>query len=264
MINLGNGHPPAFIGYEANTYLQQYLQSRKSKENLTLNSLLFTRRDKLNGSINTKDLSRIFQRTLERLKKDKQITYQHKTGKPNQLHLYSLVNFFQNNTKEYRRERRTTSKSENNEYFRTLYKQKAMPNIGFDPMTDTRLQHLTERLDNRDIETKALKETVRTLQPLVKFMNSFDDYENLKTIVNYITEEIFDQNQEDDKFHTDGTFSPYIALQLKQIAKNKGITEKEALKSMFAANVERMKKTDQSWTKIEKHLKLKRKTAKTS
>ena len=57
-------------------------------------------------------------------------------------------------------------------------------------------------------------------------------------------------------------FSPYIGLQLKKIAKTKGISEKEALKEMFSDDVDSMKKVDKRWIELEKILKLKNKKAK--
>ena len=57
-------------------------------------------------------------------------------------------------------------------------------------------------------------------------------------------------------------FSPYIGLQLKKIAKTKGISEKEALREMFADDVDTMKKAEQRWVELEKILKLKSKKAK--
>ena len=52
-------------------------------------------------------------------------------------------------------------------------------------------------------------------------------------------------------------FSPYIGLQLKKIAKTKGISEKEALREMFSDDVDTMKITDKRWIELEKILKLK-------
>ena len=57
-------------------------------------------------------------------------------------------------------------------------------------------------------------------------------------------------------------FSPYLQLQLKKIAKTKGITEKEALMEIFSDDVEAMKKAEQRWEAIKRRLKLKDKTAK--
>lgn len=49
----------------------------------------------------------------------------------------------------------------------------------------------------------------------------------------------------------------YIANQLEQIAKTMGITEKEALKRLFADDVDAMKKAEDRWKEIETRLKMK-------
>jgi hypothetical protein len=63
----------------------------------------------------------------------------------------------------------------------------------------------------------------------VEFVNSFDTPQRLKTILDFLREGYIDELH-DGKFEpTRFEFSPYIPQQLKQIAKVKGITEKEDL-----------------------------------
>jgi len=46
-------------------------------------------------------------------------------------------------------------------------------------------------------------------------------------------------------------FSPYISKKLEEIAKTKGITEKEALKQLIEYNLETMAKAEQRFKRLE-------------
>ena len=256
--------PPTFIANEAVQYLKRYLQDRAHKEHLTPDSLLFTTRDNPNKEINTKDISRTFKRTAQKLQKQRTITYEVKQGKPSQLRLYSLVNFYKTNAKQYLKELSNTPKGKDDEFYRRLYKEKAMPNLQIEPPTQTQIQHLTERLDNKDTEVNTLKETITTLQPLVEFMKTFDDYENLRKILDFFKMDVLDDYEGlPEKLRPNKSeFSPYIGLKLQEIAKTMGISEKEALKRLFADDVEAMKKAEERWKEIEERLKLKRRRTK--
>ncbi len=53
-------------------------------------------------------------------------------------------------------------------------------------------------------------------------------------------------------------FSPYISDKLKEIAKSKGVTEKEALKQLVEENLEIMKDSEGKFRKLEENMKRKR------
>jgi len=121
----------------------------------------------------------------------------------------------------------------------------------------TRQKLITETLAQDNIK---VKEQLDKLQYLAEFVERFDDYENLKTILDFFKMQVLgDEDQLPEKFRPIGKseFSPYIGLQLKKIAETMGITEKEALKRLFADDVEAMKKADERWAEIEKRLKMK-------
>jgi len=123
----------------------------------------------------------------------------------------------------------------------------------------TRQKLITETISQENIKTK---EQLEKLQPLVEFVNSFDTHENLKTMLSFFKDDIFDEYPDERLRPIKGDFSPYIGLQLKEIAKTLGITEKEALKRLFADDVEAMEKTEERWKEIEERLKLKQQKAK--
>jgi len=115
--------PPHFIAEEAVRYLKYYLANRK---NLTPENLLFTTHNDQNQKINTKNVSRTFKLIAHKLAEDKILAYKINEGKPSELRLYSLTHFYKNNTKLYRKEARKNPLA-NDEFFRSLYKNHAMP-----------------------------------------------------------------------------------------------------------------------------------------
>ena len=110
----------------------------------------------------------------------------------------------------------------------------------------TRQKLITDTITQDNLKTK---EQLDKLNYLVEFVNHFDDYKNLKNILEFFEMDLL----EDEAYIPDMLrplkveFSPYIGLQLKKIAKTKGISEKEALKEMFADDVDTMKKVDKRW-----------------
>lgn len=134
-----------------------------------------------------------------------------------------------------------------------------MPYLEIQPLTPLQQRRLKKQLEERNKDIDAMKETIAKIQPLVEFVNTFDDYENLRIILNFFKMDILDDYEGlPDKLRSIKTeFSPYIGLKLKEIAKTMNTTEKEALKKLFADDVEAMKKAEERWAEIEKRLKLK-------
>jgi hypothetical protein len=121
----------------------------------------------------------------------------------------------------------------------------------------TRQKLITDTIAQDNLRTK---EQLDKLQYLVEFVNHFDDFEELKTILNFFQFKVQLLGEEDQlPKHLrpiKSEFTPYIGLKLKEIAKTMGISEKEALKQLFAEDVETMKKAEERWAEIEKRLKL--------
>jgi len=128
--------------------------------------------------------------------------------------------------------------------------------------TEKTIVELKKQLEERDREIEAMKETVTKIQPLVEFVNSFDTPQKLKTILEFLKEDYIDELH-DGKFEpTKFEFSPYIFQQLKQIAKAKGITEKEALEQLVRGDLKTMKEGEERWRKLEEQSKKKPRTQK--
>lgn len=109
-----DGEPPAFIGKEAVSYIEQYLATRKDAH--PPESLLFILHTNPNKEINTKDVSRAFRLAAEKITKEK----------TRRLKLMSLVHFYRNNAKHYLKELENHP-LESDEFYRNLYKKHALP-----------------------------------------------------------------------------------------------------------------------------------------
>ena len=125
----------------------------------------------------------------------------------------------------------------------------------------TRQKLITDTITKNNLKTK---EQLDKLNYLVEFVNHFDDYKNLKNILEFFEMDLLEDEADIPEMlrPLKVEFSPYIGLQLKKIAKTKGISEKEALREMFADDVDSMKKAEQRWVELERILKLKSKEAK--
>ena len=121
----------------------------------------------------------------------------------------------------------------------------------------TRQKLITDTISQDSLKTK---EQLEKLQYLVEFVNSFDDYENLRILLNHFKMQVLDDYEDlPEKLRPiKSEFSPYIGIKLQEIAKTLGISEKEALKRLFADDVEAMKKSEKRWSEIEKRLKPKK------
>lgn len=120
-------------------------------------------------------------------------------------------------------------------------------------LTQQRL--ITETISQENIKTK---QELEKLQPLVEFVNSFDAFEDLKTILEYFKDDILGEYPDEILRPIEGEFSPYISKQIAEIAKTMGITEKEALKQLFANDVKAMAKAEEKFKRIEERSKRKR------
>lgn len=90
----------------------------------------------------------------------------------------------------------------------------------------------------RDKAIKELERTIAKIQPLVEFVNSFDQPENLKTILAFLKDALVSQSP-DEKLRPPKThFSPYISDKLKEISERKGNTQKEALEQLVKEDLE--------------------------
>lgn len=127
---------PAFIGYEALKYLKLYLVTRN---NLTPQSPLFASRNDPDKQINTHNLSTTFTQLARRLLKERKITHK--------IKLYDLINFFRTKAKSYLKEHNKSKTSQDIEFWRKQYKERALPNLEIEPLTPLEMHQLRSSID---------------------------------------------------------------------------------------------------------------------
>jgi hypothetical protein len=145
---------PDFIGVEAVKYLKQYLRTRT---NLTPESLLFTIRNNPNKEINTKDVSRTFRLAAQKFENQRKTTFEVRKGEPSELRLYSLIKFYRKNAKDYLTELDHDHSPKDDEFYRKLYEEKAMPSLEIEPPTQIEIHQLKKEIERQNNEIKNLK-----------------------------------------------------------------------------------------------------------
>jgi hypothetical protein len=160
-IDIPHDKSRTFIGEEAIKYLKQYLATRT---NLTPESLLFTIQNNPKKEINTKDVSRAFRLAAQKLEKERKINYEIRRGKPSELRLYSLIEFYRKNTKYYLTGLHNKSTPKDDEFYRKLYEEKAMPFLEIESPTPTDIRRLKQQqqkeIERRDKEIQGLKDSI--------------------------------------------------------------------------------------------------------
>lgn len=153
----GNGHP-SFIGEEATKHIKAYLAT---KTNLTPDNLLFSAHNNQKTPINTKNMSRAFRETAKKLNETGAIKYKIRKGKPSELRLYNLRKYFRKMANQMGFEHvnylmnHTTRGSDSNytpkddEWYRELYKNEAMPHLQLDTATPTETTQIIKTLEEK-------------------------------------------------------------------------------------------------------------------
>jgi hypothetical protein len=137
---------PTFIGQEAINYLQRYLGDRARRTKLTPESLLFTIRNNPNKEINTKDVSRTFKLVVQDLAKNRKITLEIEEGKPSELRLYKLKRFYEKNARQYLTKLSDSNTAKDDELYRNLYEELAMPSLEIEPPSPMDMHRLRKQL----------------------------------------------------------------------------------------------------------------------
>jgi hypothetical protein len=140
-----------FIGDEAVRHLKEYFLTGK---NLTQESLLFTPKNNPNKEINTKDISRAFKLTAQKLVKEGKINYEIRKGKPSELTLFSLIDFYRKHAKYYLAELNNNIPKDD-EFHRKLYEKEAMPFLEIETPTPIQIQQL--RRENKELSERFKK-----------------------------------------------------------------------------------------------------------
>jgi len=254
------GHRFTFIGEDALARLKAYLRPRLPLKD---DDLIFAplRKGRMKGNfLSPEAFGNAFSRIVLKLDLDTPV----EGGKPKGLRLYCLRKYFRNQirvsdigfrefwmghtfgTDEHYLTRDLERHRE--EYAKAYWSVRIYtPNI---PETITELRAFYEdKIDK--LETKVAK-----IQPLIEFVNSFDQPENLKTILKFLKDDLASQPPDEKLRPLKTQFSPYISEKLNEIAERKGITQKEALEQLVKEDLETLERRDKRLKKLsERHAK---------
>lgn len=90
-----------------------------------------------------------------------------------------------------------------------------------------------------------------TMQPLIKFVNSFNTPEELTRVLDYLKDD-FTYSKDDKLRPIRAEFSPHIKDKLDRIAKRKGTTQAEALEQLVVEDLELLEKDEERRLEIAK------------
>jgi len=115
----------------------------------------------------------------------------------------------------------------------------------------TQQKTITEAITEENIK---VKQTLGKLQPFIDFVNTFDSPENLKTILAFLRDDYMIKSQFDRRLE----FDPHIAKKLDEIAKKKGVSQKEAFEELIKGDLQRMEESERKFQDLERRIKEKR------
>jgi integrase len=183
-----------FIGLEAIKYLKQYFATIT---NLGPDSLLFCTHDDPRKPVSVKDMSRAFRLAARKLEQSGAIRYEVRQGKPSELRLYTLRKFFRKYANQMGFEHvnymmgHTTRGSDSNytpkdpEFYRDLYKEKAMPFLRLETNTPTEtektIEKLREQISSKDQKLQELEQKILKFEPLFDLLS--DNTANLERLL---------------------------------------------------------------------------------
>ena len=179
-----------FIGSDAIKYIEQYLATRKD---LTAESLLFCSHKDSKNPVNTKDVSRVFKLATQKLEKSGALDYEVRAGKPSELRLYNLRKFFRKYANQMGFENvnylmghtvrgsDAHYKPQDPDFYRDLYKEKAMPFLRLESPTPTdteqlrnqytkEMENLRNKLAKRDAKIKELETNMEKIDTNMSLM----------------------------------------------------------------------------------------------
>lgn len=211
-----------FMSSESVQHLRDYL---KKRPDLSLKSYLFTQHG-TEKKLDRRTMSHIFRDAIIKLKRKGIVDYeQKKKGKPGSIRLYNLRKWFRKQANQAGFEfvefwmghvvktgQEEHYRPQDVEFHRKLYAEKAMPFLRLETATPTEtektIEELKKQLKEREQEIKVLKETAVKLQPLLEFINSFENpetlawfFDNLKTdfLFKFLSEKRKQAGEKDSK-----------------------------------------------------------------
>jgi len=137
------------------------------------------------------------------------------------------------------------------EFHRKLYAEKAMPFLRLEKATPTEtektIEELKLQLAERDKEMEVMKESFHKIQPLVDFVNTFNAPEDLKELLNSLSD-----NMTVSSYDPNVLFDQHVAKRLDEIMKEKRVTQKQALELLVNETWKSVKEGDRRRLEIAK------------
>lgn len=245
------GSHVTFIDSDAIKYLKQYLATRTD---LTPNSLLFCSHTDSTKMVNVKDVSRAFRMAARKLEESGALNFEIREGKPSELRLYILRKFFRKYANQMGFEHvnymmgHTTTGSDSSytpkdpEWYRNLYKDKAMPFLRLESATPTEtdktIAELKRQLEERDKQVETMRDTLTKIQPLVEFVNSFETPQKLKEILEFL------KDDEETLLEKD------VSELIDEHARKEDISKEEALVQLTKEHLRKMAEGDKRFREL--------------
>jgi hypothetical protein len=178
-----------FFAADALKYLKRYFETRKG---LSPESFVFSTDKYGRNPINSKDVSRVFNRAARKLRESGAIDYEVREGKPSELRLYNLRKFFRKYANQMGFEHveylmghtikgsSMNYKPEDPEFYRQLYSEKAMPFLRLETLnpletekaivelkqeSEKQIRELKQQLMQKDKEIAELTTKVEEMSP---------------------------------------------------------------------------------------------------
>jgi hypothetical protein len=166
---------PTFVGEETIKFIRDYFKSDRTETNLKSRDYLFTSHNDKISQINTKNLSGAFNEILrELIKEGKIILNKGEKGEPNELRLYTLVNFYRIKAKFYLKEMKKARAEKDIEFCRKLYSEKALPDLQIDVPTE--IQQLRIQQYNQASQIRELNIQLGKIETRMNQDNDFNEY----------------------------------------------------------------------------------------
>lgn len=158
---------PVFIGHETIDSLNEYFTAERTDRNIE--RPLFSSHKNETKKMDIKEPSKAFRQILEDLRKDRKIEYKIGRGEPSELRLYTLVDFYKFQAKNYITACKKNKNLKDDEFYRRLYEEKALPYLQIDAQTEIQQlrQQYYETMKERINETQELKERVGRIENIL-------------------------------------------------------------------------------------------------
>jgi hypothetical protein len=235
-VKIKSGNPAAFVGNETVNYLKLYLEPNLKPENL-----LFHSHYDPDTPVNTKNISRTFKQLVNHLAKKGTI-------ETSDLQLSSLTKFYKENAKHYTAELKKQAPIKDDEFYRRLYEEKAMPFLEIEtppPIETYRLKKQQQKeIEKRETEIRKIKDQLKVIEPLLDWVDAFKNSGQLEFFLDKV------KNADAIRLPPDkGSFYKIdlpdeVSLKIEKIAEKTGKKRGEVLNEALETGIDQILNSD--------------------